>query len=290
MQKDNFFSRARLILSNHSKSFLSRILPGKLWISSLEVPAVQHCNLRCAACNHAAPLLPASFVSVDQLKDDLEKLSQHIRVREFRVAGGEPLLHPDLGGIIEVVRQSKISSRIALVTNGVLIHTLDPDVWKSLDRLWVSFYPGIQTGMSQAEIGQRCKDYGVKFTPVVTDHFQQTLLNEYNYDENLVRKIFQTCNQARRWRCYSILDGYFFRCAVAPQTKVRLDMAGQNYPGYRIDGLNVQDQTNLRRRLKDYAFSERPLGACHYCLGSSGKMVSHAQVMINSVGSKTTFR
>jgi hypothetical protein len=264
---------------NHLKSSLSRILPGKLWVSSLEVPAVQHCNLRCSDCDHAAPLLPKSFVSPDQLKDDLEKLSQHMRVGEFRIVGGEPLLHPNLGDLIEVVRRSKISSSVTLVTNGVLIHTLS---------LWVSFYPGIRTGMPQAEIRQRCKDYRVKFTPMIIDHFRQLLLNKYNDDENLVRKIFQKCDNAQRWRCYAILDGYFFRCAVAPQTKIRLAIAGLNYLGYQIDGLNIQDRTNLRRRLKDYAFSKQPLGACHYCLGSSGKMVPHAQV-INAVGSKTKF-
>jgi organic radical activating enzyme len=267
-----------LILINHLKSFLSRILPGKLWVSHLGVPAVQHCNLRCAACSHAAPLLPKSFVSPDQLKDDLEKLSQHLRVGEFRILGGEPLLHPNLGDLIEVVRRSKISSSICLVTNGVLIHTLDPVLWKSLDRLWVSFYPGIRTGMPQAEISQRCKDYRVKFTPLVIDHFQQKLLNEYNDDEELVRKIFQKCNEAQAWRCYTILDGYFFRCAIAPQTKIRLAIAGQNYLGYQIDGLDIQDRKNLRRRLKDYAFSKQPLGACHYCIGSSGKMVPHVQL------------
>lgn len=267
-----------MIFTNHLKSFLSRITPGKLWVSSLEVPAVQHCNLRCSACDHAAPLLPESFVSADRLKDDLEKLSQHLRVGEFRIVGGEPLLHPDLGGLIEVVRQSKISHRIVLVTNGVLIHTLDPVLWKSLDRLWVSFYPGIRTGMSQAEIRQRCKDYRVRFTPLIIDHFEQLLLNEYNDDEELVRRIFQKCHRARRWRCYTILDGYFFRCAVAPQTKIRLALAGRNYPGYQVDGLDIQDLTNFRRRLKEYALSKQPLGACHYCLGSSGKIVPHVQL------------
>ena len=268
----------QLLFYNHFKSFLSRILPGKLWVSSLEIPAVQHCNLRCSACDHAAPLLPESFVSPDQLKDDLEKLSQDMRVGEFRIVGGDPLLHPNLGELIEVVRRSKISRRIALVTNGVLIHTLDPVLWKSLDRLWVSFYPGIRTGMPRAEIRQLCKDYRVKFTPFIIDHFRQILLNEYNDDEELVRKIFQKCHNAHSWRCYTILNGYFFRCAVAPQTKIRLAMAGQDYQGYQIDGLDIQDQTNLRRRLKEYAFAKRPLGACHYCLGSSGKMMPHFQL------------
>ncbi len=205
-------------------------------------------------------------------------LSQHMRVGEFRIVGGEPLLHPNLGGLIEVARRSNISASIALVTNGVLIHTLDPVLWKSFDRLWVSFYPGIRTGMPQEEISQRCKNYRVKFTPLIIDHFQQQLLNEYNDDERHVRRIFQECNNAQKWRCYTILEGYFFRCAVAPQTKIRLAMAGQTYQGYHIDGLDIQDRTNLRRRLKDYAFSKQPLGACHYCLGSSGKMTPHFQL------------
>jgi hypothetical protein len=267
-----------LIFYNHLKSFLSHILPGKLWISSLETPVVQHCNLRCMGCNAAAPQLPKDFVSPKQLKDDLDKLSQHLTVGEFRILGGEPLLHPNLGGIIEVIRRSKISSSICLVTNGVLIHTLDPVLWKSLDRLWISFYPGIRTGLPRAEISKRCNEYGVRFTPLIKDYFQHKLLTDYNSDEELVNKIFQTCNQARRWRCYTILNGYFFRCATAPQTKIRLAVAGRDYPGYHMDGLDIQDQRNLRRRLKDYAFSKKPLEACHYCLGSSGKMMPHVQL------------
>jgi organic radical activating enzyme len=263
---------------NHLKSFLSRILPGKLWVSSLETPVVQHCNLRCAVCNAASPQLPEAFVSPDRLKDDLEKLSQHVRVGEFRILGGEPLLHPNLCDIIAVVRRSKISSSICLVTNGILIHKLDPVIWQSLDRLWVSFYPGVRTGLPRAEISKRCNEYGVKFASVIKEYFQEKLLTDYNGDEKLVHKIFQTCNQAWRWRCYTILNGYFFRCTTAPSTKIRLAMAGRNYPGYHIDGLDIQDQRNLRRRLKDYAFSKEPLEACHYCLGSSGKMMPHVQL------------
>lgn len=278
MKLDNLYSDARLILNNHLRSFLSRLLPGKLWISSMEVPAVQHCNLRCTACDHAAPLLPESFVSPHLLKDDLEILSQHLRAGEFRIVGGEPLLHPDLGGLIEVVRRSNISSRITLVTNGVLIHTLDPVLWKSLDRLWVSLYPGIRTGMSLPEISRLCKEYGVKFSPVVTKHFKQTLLYEYNEDDDLVRKIFRKCDHAQKWRCYTIAEGYFFRCAVAPKTGTRLAMADQTYPGYEVDGLNIQDRTKLRKRLKGYAFSNRPMRACRYCMGSQGDTISHSQL------------
>jgi organic radical activating enzyme len=266
------------IFNNHFKSFVSRILPGKLWISSLETPAVRHCNLRCSSCDHAAPFLPESFVSPAQLRNDLEKLSQHVRAGEFRIVGGEPLLHPNLGGLIEAVQQSKISPRISLVTNGVLIHYLDPLIWKSLNRLWVSFYPGIQTGMPYTEIKQRCKEYRVKFTPFFVDHFQQILQNTYEDNENRVRTIFQKCYRAQKSRCYTILNGYFFRCAVAPQTKIRLAMVGQNYLGYQIDGLDIQDRTNLRKRLKGYAFSRQPLGACHYCRGSTGKMMPHFQL------------
>lgn len=274
----SFIGNQQANFNYYLKSFLSRILPGKLWVLSLETPAVQHCNLRCCGCDHAAPMLPKSFLSPAQLRDDLAKLSQHMRAGEFRIVGGEPLLHPKLGELIEVVKQSKISSRITLVTNGVLIHTLDPAIWKSLDRLWVSFYPGIKTGMHQAEIKQLCKEYRVKFTPFIVHHFQLLLQNSYNKNEKHVRTIFQKCYRAHRWRCYTILNGYFFRCAVAPQTRIRLAMVGENYPGYHMDGLAIQDQTNLRRRLKDYAFSSQPLGACHYCLGSTGKRIPHFQL------------
>jgi hypothetical protein len=131
--------------------------------------------------------------------------------------------------------------------------------------------------MPYEEIQRRCDENHVEFTPIFVTQFQQVLQYRYEGDESRVRATFLGCHRAQTWRCFTMANGHFFRCAVAPQTKARFTVAGQAYQGCKTDGLDIRDRTNLRKRLKDYAFSRQPLGACHYCLGSAGKMVPHHQ-------------
>src|SRR5215510_8441901 len=62
----------------------------KLKVQSLEVPVTQHCNLRCAACDHGSPLLGKSFLDLEQFAQDLTVLKWAIRTDEFKLVGGEP--------------------------------------------------------------------------------------------------------------------------------------------------------------------------------------------------------
>ena len=54
--------------------------------------------------------------------------------------GGEPLLHPDVGGLLRAVRESRVAPRIRLFTNGLLLRSLDDAAFAELDELIVSSY------------------------------------------------------------------------------------------------------------------------------------------------------
>src|SRR6478736_2087477 len=94
----------------------------KLTRLSVEYNLTEHCNLSCYACDHASPLMREKFASVDEFKRDFEALAQVFHSKQFRIVGGEPLLHPKLTEFLSVARRIGIADSIVLITNGVLLH------------------------------------------------------------------------------------------------------------------------------------------------------------------------
>ena len=80
-----------------------------------------HCNLNCAGCNHLSNLAKPRFVDRDTLKRDMVQIHKvHGDVPRIGIMGGEPLLHPDIMGILKDARDVFPESRLLLSTNGVL--------------------------------------------------------------------------------------------------------------------------------------------------------------------------
>jgi hypothetical protein len=71
------------------------------------------CDIRCRACYNARP--PENKTRA-QIESDLDCLQRLRRLHTITIAGGEPLLHPDLEEIIRNVRSRGL--RAALATNG----------------------------------------------------------------------------------------------------------------------------------------------------------------------------
>jgi len=135
--------------------------PKKITARSLEVNLTAHCNLACFGCDHASPVHPEEYLDVNELAHDLAALSKVYNVFEFRLTGGEPLLHPELVRIVEVIRESGISDKITMVTNGVLLHKAPEALWQKLDKVWVSLYPGVKRRLDNDEIQNLANRHGV---------------------------------------------------------------------------------------------------------------------------------
>ncbi len=71
------------------------------------------CDIRCRACYNARP---PENKSRAQIESDLDCLQKLRRLHTITIAGGEPLLHPDLDEIVRSVRSRGL--RAALATNG----------------------------------------------------------------------------------------------------------------------------------------------------------------------------
>jgi organic radical activating enzyme len=250
----------------------------RLYRPALEINVVDHCNLRCANCDHFSHLAPTKFADLAQVERDLAALAAAVTLRELQFLGGEPLLHPQLLELLEIGRRSKIAQQLVLVTNGVLLHKADPSLFKLIDGMWISRYPGVSTSYDEEWLRDIATENGVWVWLKDTDTFTQKQLNQPNEDEDLVRHIYFSCLEAHIYSCHTIHEGRYYKCPPSLYMSTRLRMKGYELDNRVQDSVPLHDNPNLRADLERFIASDRPLEACRWCLGSIGPLSPHRQL------------
>jgi len=88
--------------------------------------------MKCKGCGHYCPISPVRYAKLRQHKKDMRRLSQLLRnIRQIRLMGGEPLLHPDPASFLRVTRQFFPETDLRFVTNGLLLPKASPVFWKA---------------------------------------------------------------------------------------------------------------------------------------------------------------
>jgi MoaA/NifB/PqqE/SkfB family radical SAM enzyme len=113
----------------------------------LDIPIVDHCNLNCKYCATFSPIAEETFLDVQKTSLDLYKLSEitNGEIEDITLSGGEPLLHPKLIEIMEVVRKSFPCGEIIIITNGILLNKQPNEFWnvcrKNRINITITHYP-----------------------------------------------------------------------------------------------------------------------------------------------------
>jgi hypothetical protein len=245
---------------------------------SCEINAVDHCNLKCTDCDHAAPAMIPNFSDPGVVFRDLSLLSKSYKAGVLKIIGGEPLLHPDLLSLIRAVRASGICNNIILVTNGTLLHQTGGDIWDALDKVEISVYPETRKllDMHMPIIQQNAKKHKVRLSRDLYDYFRIPVSLVGTNNMSLTQRIFKTCLRARFWGCQSIYEGYFFKCPQCIYIPRILDQSVAC--DYKKDGIRITSDSNFQHTLKNYLMSKEPLNACRYCLGGIGKLRANAML------------
>ena len=243
---------------------------------SCEINTVDHCNLGCTDCDHAAPAMVPKFADPDVVFRDLSLLSKSYKAEALKIIGGEPLLHPDLLALIRAVRKSGICNKIVLVTNGTLLHQMGSDIWKALDEIELSVYPETRKilEMHMPVIQQNAEQHKVKLIRYLYEYFRIPFSMVGTSDMSLIKCIYGTCLRARIWGCHSIYEGYFFKCAQCIYIPRIIDQFAAF--DYKKDGIKITGDSNFQDTLKNYLISNEPLNACRYCVGGIGKLRANA--------------
>jgi hypothetical protein len=218
-----------------------------------------------------SPYLQRFFISPNQLYKDLSLLSQHCRPDRISLIGGEPLLHPDILKVVNVVRRSGISKRIRVVTNGILLHKMTDQFWQDVDEVHVSLYPSHPMKVNDLSIFQKlARSYNTNLVLRYQDYFQEHFSAFGTPDDQLVKRIYLTCKIRSDSGCNTLYQGHYYKC---PQAVFIPQVYGERFDfGYARDGIKITDHDALAETLAAYLSSNEALAACKYCLGSVGKM------------------
>ena len=253
-----------------------KIKNGKLYTDRLEINVVHHCNMSCRGCSHLSPILPEHFATPEEIFRDLSTLSGYCRPERISLLGGEPLLHRDLLEVIHAVRRSGISSRIRVVTNGLLLDRMPERFWSSVDEIHLSLYPWHTFKAKQlAAFKALAKRNSASLVLRYQDHFREVYSERRIKGDSLAGRIYSTCRVAREDSCHVLEGGYYYKCPQAALIPLANPDCAELADGK--DGICIRDAGNLPDRLARYFASETPLAACHYCLGSVGKRFAPRQ-------------
>lgn len=229
------------------------------YLSYLEFHVADHCNLNCKYCTHYSPLVTEPvFTDYEQFSSDLQQLKTLIPdIGIIRILGGEPLLNPELGRFIAFTRKLYPASIITVVTNGLLIRQMSPDLIQVMKEnmafIHISFYPPLQETIG--EIKRFLYEQEIPYTITeMTTKFSKTQTLTPHSDEDFFYGCFQascTCLQDGKLApCYAPFTTKYFNAAFS--TKLPTD-----------EGIDLYDDTLTFMRLK--AELLLPMQRCRYC-------------------------
>ncbi|MDD4873837.1 MAG: radical SAM protein, partial [Dehalococcoidales bacterium] len=91
-------------------------------IDYMRISITDRCNMRCLYCNyHLSPHLTHDDILRYKEIQKIVKASTMLGVKNIRITGGEPLVRPDVGALIELLNNVSGINDISLTTNAVLL-------------------------------------------------------------------------------------------------------------------------------------------------------------------------
>lgn len=228
----------------------------------LEIHLVDHCNLGCASCTHFSPIAEQWYINSDKFKADLDQLQKIFGqnyVFDVRLMGGEPLLHPQINELLHIARTSLRTSKISLVTNGILIKKMNVSFWETMSEnnilIYFSEYP---IDMNYKELEEVAKSHGVDV--VGLDH------NDKSYFGKLPIDIIPG-NQNSNFKCcphgnneHSLRDGKIYTCMTA----ANIDVLNKKY-NLHLPNENGIDIYSVKNKKQIIRFTKKSVPLCAYC-------------------------
>ena len=219
---------------------------------TLEANVTRHCINSCACCSHASPISPRYFMEPKQLEKDIAGLKPFVHFKQFYLLGGEPLLHPRVCDLLDIVTASGIANDTCMLTNGVLLNRVPPEFWDKVDFIRMSAYDKPNRSEVVAYAKKLCAEHNVGLGVDYIDLFWK----QFKPSPDDGRASFAMCP----WKgaCWTVHDGHFYLCpgsAFYPDTIMSLP---QNVDGLPIEGLTEQ-------KFLDFINRKEPLRTCTIC-------------------------
>lgn len=252
--------------------------PTRIRTRCLEIQAAEHCNIRCSGCAQNSPFLAPRFPDLITLNEDLSRLAPIFHTERISVVGGEPLLNPQIGELLQTLHASDISDRIVITTNGLLLHRAPDSLWEIADAIEISLYPDTAERVLQhlPSIWPHAWACRTEIHLLPTPKFRRITLTEPIRNSDTVREVFKRCYFKEF--THTLRDGKFYRCAPGSNIPTMVAKASTGAEPPQDAGLLIRGHNDLAAALSEYIHQTTPMPICSFCLGSSGAEFDHAQL------------
>lgn len=248
---------------------------------SFEIHVAEHCNLKCRDCCNISPFNAQNFITPEEVTNICSFVNQHLLPDVFKVAGGEPTLHPQLDQILQIIKQSGAGKVVRVVSNGLLLHRMTDTFWQNIDQLTISNYISAPVKPALLEqIKNKARQYEVVLNIKYVDQFNEIFVDEPITDTGRVQQIYNDCWM--RHRCLIVRNGRFFKCTRAAYMDdfmriKKMSAAAGNSTYTQEDGI-LLSETDFQQKALEYLNTDTPLLSCEYCLGVSGNLRENIQL------------
>lgn len=248
---------------------------------SFEIHVAEHCNLKCRDCCNISPFNAKKFISLEEVTDICSFVNTHLLPDVFKVAGGEPTLHPQLDQILQIIKQSGAGKVVRVVSNGLLMHRMTDTFWKNIDQLTISNYISAPVKPALLEqIKSKARQYEVVLNIKYVEQFNEIFVDDAIVDSSRIQQIYNDCWM--RHRCLIVRNNRFFKCTRAAYMDEFLTIknkpaAAGNSTYTQEDGILLSDPAFQQKAL-EYLNADTPLLSCEYCLGVSGNLRENIQM------------
>lgn len=228
-----------------------------------EVHACEHCNLNCKGCYHFSPLAKEEFLQVDEWEKDCKRLSElyNGEMEFISLMGGEPLLNPNITKLLEITRKFFPIGDVSIITNGILLNTMDEEFWKICRKNRVTIrqtkYPikldfkKIEEKAKKEEVSFQYFNVGNRslgYQPITLDGNENALDNYHN------------CYRVNT--CVAFSHGKLYSCFVPAHVHhlknyFSLDIDISESDG--VDIYKVKNAKEIEEKLNE------PMKMCRYC-------------------------
>jgi len=247
---------AKVSLKRQKKSTLEKL-------EYFEVHLAEHCNLNCQSCTHFSPLAEANFPDINEYERDLKRISQltNKNVGTMSLMGGEPLLNKQCTEYIKIARKYFPETKIQLVTNGILLLSMDEKFWNVMSEnniiLRPTKYP-IQVDWNR--VLELCSKYGVTIefynnADVLKTSFRIPMCKEGKLN---AKKQFSKCWIAKQ--CIFLSKGKLYTCSYAGNISYFNKHFNLNLP--EDNGIDIYECDNIQEILE---FLNKPIPLCKHC-------------------------
>jgi MoaA/NifB/PqqE/SkfB family radical SAM enzyme len=204
------------------------------------------------------------FLDINIFKRDCLRISElgKEKIKEIRLLGGEPLLHPQLCDVIDIIGTLFNKNVVTIVTNGILLLEQKNIFWnicsKYNAKICITKYP---VKINFKAIEKMARKYSVNLVYYGNTDVQIKTMHCIPLDlSGMQKKSFDLCFNANN--CPQLRDGKIFPCATAAYFEYFNDFFCKNIQTSTEDYIDIYKTKTIDEIL---AFLCHPVPFCRYC-------------------------